>query len=163
MVEGMNPHSNISRALTVNPGTSVYFDEQRVYARNLEVPAGGGVGTARGIAHAYGLFATKGAELGLRKETLDLLAAPAIPPTRGFYDECLKGEVQFSLGFMKPCEKLALRRPALVRLSGNRWRARLCGSGRRPRIRVRDQPDGDDVHRRPARCGAQRSALRRGQ
>ena len=23
---------------------------------------------------------------------------------RGFYDECLKGEVQFSLGFMKPCE-----------------------------------------------------------
>jgi hypothetical protein len=33
-----------------------------------------------------------------------LLAAPAIPPTRGFYDECLKGEVQFSLGFMKPCD-----------------------------------------------------------
>jgi CubicO group peptidase (beta-lactamase class C family) len=33
---------------------------------------------------------------------LDLLADPAIPPTRGFYDECLKGEVQFSLGFMKP-------------------------------------------------------------
>jgi CubicO group peptidase (beta-lactamase class C family) len=104
MVEGMNPHSNISRALMVNPGTSVYFDEQRVYARNLEVPAGGGVGTARGIAHAYGVFATEGREFGLRKETLDMLAAPAIPPTRGFYDECLKGEVQFSLGFMKPCE-----------------------------------------------------------
>jgi CubicO group peptidase (beta-lactamase class C family) len=33
---------------------------------------------------------------------LDLLAAPAIPPTRGFLDECLGGEVQFSLGFMKP-------------------------------------------------------------
>jgi CubicO group peptidase (beta-lactamase class C family) len=31
------------------------------------------------------------------------LAASPIPPTRGFYDECLKGEgVQFSLGFMKP-------------------------------------------------------------
>jgi CubicO group peptidase (beta-lactamase class C family) len=30
------------------------------------------------------------------------LAAPAIPPTRGFHDECLKGDVQFSLGFMKP-------------------------------------------------------------
>jgi CubicO group peptidase (beta-lactamase class C family) len=30
------------------------------------------------------------------------LAAPAIPPTRGFYDECLKADgVQFSLGFMK--------------------------------------------------------------
>ena len=75
-----------------------------MYARNLEVPAGGGVGTARAMAHAYGVFATGGRELGLRKETLDLLAAPAIPPARGFYDECLKGEVQFSLGFMKPCE-----------------------------------------------------------
>ena len=31
-----------------------------------------------------------------------MLAAPAIPPTKGFYDECLKGDgVQFSLGFMK--------------------------------------------------------------
>jgi CubicO group peptidase (beta-lactamase class C family) len=102
LIEGLNPRSNISRALTVNPGTSVYLDESRVYARNLEVPAGGGVGTARAMAHAYSAFATGGRELGLRRETLDLLAAPAIPPARGFYDECLKGEVQFSLGFMKP-------------------------------------------------------------
>jgi CubicO group peptidase (beta-lactamase class C family) len=80
----------------------VYFDQQRVYARNLDVPSGGAVGTARAIAHAYGVFANGGRELGLRQETLDLLAAPAIPPPRGFYDECLKGELQFSLGFMKP-------------------------------------------------------------
>jgi CubicO group peptidase (beta-lactamase class C family) len=104
MLEGLNPHSNINRALSVNPGTSVYLDEQRVYARNLEVPAGGGVATARAIAHAYGVFATGGHELGLRQETLELLAAPAIPPTHGFFDECLKGEVHFSLGFAKPCE-----------------------------------------------------------
>lgn len=103
-VDWINPRSNVSRALAVNPGTSVYLDTRRVYARNLEVPAGGGVGTARGIAHAYGVFATGGAELGLRKATLDMLAAPAIPAMRGFYDECLKGEVRFSLGFMKPCE-----------------------------------------------------------
>ena len=56
------------------------------------MPSGGAVGTARAIAHAYSVFATGGRELGLRRETLDLLAAPAIPPTRGFYDECLKGE-----------------------------------------------------------------------
>jgi CubicO group peptidase (beta-lactamase class C family) len=81
-----------------------YLDEGSVYSRNLDVPAGGGVGTARGIAHAYGVFASGGRELGLRKETLDLLAARAVPATHGFYDECLKGEVQFSLGFMKPCD-----------------------------------------------------------
>ncbi len=103
MLAGMNPGSNIYRALAVNPGTSIYLDEQRVYTRALEVPAGGGVGTARAIAHAYGVFATGGHELKLRQKTLELLAAPAVSPTRGFYDECLKGEVQFSLGFMKPC------------------------------------------------------------
>ena len=88
----------------MNPGTSVYLDESRVYARNLEVPADGGVGTARAMAHAYSDFAAGGRALGLRQETLDLPAAPAVPPARGFYDECLKGEVQFSLGFMKPSD-----------------------------------------------------------
>jgi CubicO group peptidase (beta-lactamase class C family) len=75
---------------------------ERIYARNLEVPSGGAVGTAQAIAHAYSAFATGGWELGLAAETLQLLAAPAIPPKHGFYDECLKGDgVQFSLGFMK--------------------------------------------------------------
>jgi CubicO group peptidase (beta-lactamase class C family) len=101
-LDAMRKHSNIYRALEINPGTRVYFDEERIYARELEVPSGGGVGTARGIAHAYGAFASGGRELGLRQETLDLLAAAAVPPTHGFYDECLKGDgVQFSLGFMK--------------------------------------------------------------
>jgi CubicO group peptidase (beta-lactamase class C family) len=98
-LEAFNRRSNIVRALR---GSEFPHDEQRVYARNFEVPSGGAVGTARAIAHAYSVFATGGRELGLRPETLELLASPAIPPTRGFYDECLKGEVQFSLGFMKP-------------------------------------------------------------
>jgi len=101
-LEALNRRSNIYRALEINPGTRVYFDDQHVYARNLEVPSGGAVSTARGIAHVYGVFAGGGQELGLRRQTVDALAAPAIPPVRGFYDECLKGDgVQFSLGFMK--------------------------------------------------------------
>jgi CubicO group peptidase (beta-lactamase class C family) len=101
-LEAMNRHSNIYRALVTNPGSAVYLDEQRVYARNFEVPSGGGVGTARGIAHAYSAFAAGGRELDLRQETLDLVAAPAVRPTRGFYDECMKADgIQFSLGFMK--------------------------------------------------------------
>jgi CubicO group peptidase (beta-lactamase class C family) len=99
-LEAMNRRSKIRRALI---GSELPLDPQRVYARNLEVPAGGAVGTARAIAHAYSVFATGGSEFGLRRHTLNLLAAPATPPTRGFYDECLKGKgVQFSLGFMKP-------------------------------------------------------------
>jgi CubicO group peptidase (beta-lactamase class C family) len=98
-LEAMNQRSKIVRALR---GSEFPHDEQRVYARNFEVPSGGAVGTARAIAHAYSAFATGGRELGLRQATLDLLAAPAIPAARGFHDECLKGEVQFSLGFMKP-------------------------------------------------------------
>ena len=101
-LDGMNRHSNIYRALITNPGFAIAHDQQRVYARNLEVPSGGAVGTARAIARAYGVFAAGGQELGLRRETLDLLAAPAIPAVHGFYDECMKGELQFSLGFMKP-------------------------------------------------------------
>jgi CubicO group peptidase (beta-lactamase class C family) len=101
-LEAMNRRSNIYRALETNPGTRVYFDEQRIYARDLEVPSGGAVATARGIAHAYAAFARGGRELGLRQETLDLLAAPAIPPARGYFDECMKTDgVEFSLGFMK--------------------------------------------------------------
>jgi CubicO group peptidase (beta-lactamase class C family) len=98
-IDAMNRHSKISRALR---GSELPHDEPRVYARNLEVPSGGAVGTARAIARAYSAFATGGHELGLRSETLDLLAAPAVPPVRGFFDECMKVYgAQFSLGFMK--------------------------------------------------------------
>jgi CubicO group peptidase (beta-lactamase class C family) len=96
-----NRRSNIMRALR---GSELPIDERRVYARNFEIPSGGGVGTARAIARAYSVFAAEGRELQLRPETLQALAAPAIPPARGFYDECMLGDgVQFSLGFMKNC------------------------------------------------------------
>lgn len=98
-LDAINPRSRLVRALR---GSELPHDDQRIYARNLEVPSGGAVGTARAIARAYSVFATGGHELGLRPKTLELLAAPAVPPARGFYDECLRGEVQFSLGFMKP-------------------------------------------------------------
>lgn len=98
-LDAVNRHSNISRALR---GSELPHDEEHVYARNLEVPSGGAVGTARAVARAYSVFATGGRELGLRPKTLELLAAPAVPPARGFYDECMKSQgVQFSLGFMK--------------------------------------------------------------
>ena len=108
--DALNRRSKIVRALW---GSELPHDRQRVYARNFEVPSGGAVGTARAIARAYSAFATGGRELGLRQETLDLLAAPATPPARGFYDECMKmSGVQFSLGFMKPTPALPFGSPS---------------------------------------------------
>ena len=94
-----NPRSNIRRALL---GSELSRDEQCIYPRNLEIPAGGGVGTARAMAHAYSVFATGGNELGLRSETLRELSSRAVPGKHGFFDECIKEDVEFSLGFMKP-------------------------------------------------------------
>lgn len=101
-IDALHPRSNIDRALIVNPGNAIIQDKQRIVSRNLEVPSGGGVGTARAIARAYSAFATDGRDLQLRPETLQALSAPAIPATHGFYDACLKGDIRFSLGFMKP-------------------------------------------------------------
>lgn len=99
MLAAYNRRSNINRSLR---GSEFPHDEQHIYARNFEVPSGGGVGTARAMAHAYSVFATGGRELQLRPETLQALSAPATPPAQGFYDECLMTEgVHFSLGFMK--------------------------------------------------------------
>lgn len=95
----LNPRSNIRRALL---GSELAHDARCIYSRNLEIPAGGGVGTARAIAHAYSVFANGGKELGLRTETMQELTAPAVPAKHGFYDECLKDEVEFSLGFLRP-------------------------------------------------------------
>lgn len=98
-LSALKPRSPIRRALA---GSLLPLDEEHVYARNLEIPAGGGVGTARAIAHAYSVFATGGKELGLREETLRQLMAPPVAPLLGFHDEVLKLETRFSLGFAKP-------------------------------------------------------------
>jgi CubicO group peptidase (beta-lactamase class C family) len=100
----MNKRSVLHRALMENPGTSFYMNAEHKVVRNLEVPSGGGVGSARALAKAYGVFASGGRELGLRAETLAALAAPATPARHGFIDECFRAPAKFSLGFMKPSE-----------------------------------------------------------
>lgn len=110
-----NRRSNIRRALM---GSELPHDDKRIYSRNLEIPAGGGVGTSRAIAHAYSVFATGGKELGLRPETLQELAAPAVPATHGFYDECMKAEVEFSLGFMKTNPSFQFGNPGSFGMGG---------------------------------------------
>ncbi len=99
ILAAMNPRSMLRRALA---GTEYCLDENRVYARNYEVPSGGGVGTARAIAQAYGEFASGGKALGVQERTLRELAAPARAPSRGWRDEAIKMDSSYSLGFIKP-------------------------------------------------------------
>jgi hypothetical protein len=101
-------------------------------AGDFDVPSGGGVGTARAIARRLCVFAKDGQELRLGPDTLQLLAAPAIPPAFGFCDKCLRGEVQFSLGFMKTSRN-AVRAFGFVRCTRSGRISRLCRSGSRHR------------------------------
>lgn len=113
---GLNPRSRLRRALL---GSELPEQSDHVYARNLEVPAGGGVGTARAMARAYGAFATGGGELGLRPETLRALMAPAVPPKHGFRDACMKVKVRYSLGFMKPSPENPFAHPGAFGFPGS--------------------------------------------
>jgi len=97
----MNPHSVFRQAFKMEI-RDLLQDPDHVYHRNLEVPSGTGVGTARAMAKAYSEFATGGKVLELREETLHKLMSDAVPPLHGFHDECLKIDCAFSLGFLKP-------------------------------------------------------------
>ncbi|MFN3228136.1 MAG: serine hydrolase domain-containing protein [Hyphomicrobiales bacterium] len=108
----LNPWSHVFRSTMVNPGTTVAVDKDTVYARDLEVPAGGGVGTARALAKLYGEFATGGKTLGIGPETLEALKAPAIRPTGGIKDMSLTTDISYSLGFMKPFYGLPIGSPS---------------------------------------------------
>jgi CubicO group peptidase (beta-lactamase class C family) len=99
ILASMNPRSAIRRSLV---GSMFPMDDERIYARDFEVPSGGGVGTARAMAHVYSVFATGGKELGLREDTFLQLTAPPVAPLSGFRDRILKVEMPLSLGFLRP-------------------------------------------------------------
>jgi len=69
---------------------------------SVEFPSGNGVGEARSMAHAYSAFSTGGSELGITKETMEALTIPADLPSLGPYDQVLKFNTRYSLGYSKP-------------------------------------------------------------
>ena len=148
----MNPRSNIYRALIANPGSALPLDEQRIYSRESRsaVRRCRRHGPRRSRVRMV-CSPTGGHELGLRPETLALLAAPAIRPTHGFIDECMKGEAQFSLGFMKPSPTWPFGGAELVRVARLGRVAGLRRSRRRHRLRLRHESDGNIADGRPAR------------
>lgn len=96
-----NPRS-VSARTFANPRMRGLSDLDRGEYRRLEFPAGGAIGTARDIAHAYSAFCRAPGPLELTAETLDQLTRDPTPPTRGWFDQVLKVDTAFSLGFARP-------------------------------------------------------------
>ncbi|MFG1607288.1 serine hydrolase domain-containing protein [Actinoplanes sp. NPDC049265] len=97
-----NPRSLSARAFG-NPRvlrTVENFNRPDVQA--AEIPAVNGIGQVRSIARLYGEVATGGAGLGLTGASMDALRDAAAPPTGGLFDEVLRVETRFSLGYVKP-------------------------------------------------------------
>jgi CubicO group peptidase (beta-lactamase class C family) len=96
-----NPRSVTFKAFA-NPRLRTPASLDSRHYRHLEFPAGGALGTARGIARAYSAFAVSPPELGVTEATMDELTAAPRPPARGWHDEVLKVDTAFSHGFARP-------------------------------------------------------------
>lgn len=89
------PHSLLRRSLLF---AGLDFNDRRWL--EIELPAGNGVGTARGIARAYSAFAEGGGELGITEETLaGLMASRDVARAK---DVVMGVPTWLSLGFLKP-------------------------------------------------------------
>jgi CubicO group peptidase (beta-lactamase class C family) len=96
-----NPTS-LSFKTFANPRLRTPAALDRKEYRGLEFPAGGAVGSARSIARAYAAVAGPKPELGISPETVAELTRFPQPPTRGWFDQVLKVNTAFSLGFARP-------------------------------------------------------------
>jgi CubicO group peptidase (beta-lactamase class C family) len=91
----LRPGSLLRRSMLLQ---SLDMNDRRVL--EIELPAGNGVGTARGIARLYSIFAEGGAELGITPETIARITEPPVVPRP--MDEVVGLPSFFSLAFMRP-------------------------------------------------------------
>jgi CubicO group peptidase (beta-lactamase class C family) len=96
------PRSLATRSLWNPKMLSIGEMASRAY-RTIEIPSANGVGQARAIAHAYGVFAMGGGQLGITPETMGELTRPPTDPTLGCDDLILFLDTRYSCGFWKPC------------------------------------------------------------
>ncbi len=96
-----NPRS-ISARTFANPRLRGLSGLDRSEYRRLEFPAGGAIGTARDVARAYSAFSRAPNALGLTPGTLQELTRFPTPPAHGWFDEVLRVDTAFSLGYARP-------------------------------------------------------------
>ena len=102
MVASMLNRRSVTFRTFANPRLRNVADLDRSEFRRLEFPAGGAVGTARDIARAYSAFSGSPFPLDLTRGTVEQLVSFPAPPPRGWFDEVLKVDTAFSLGFARP-------------------------------------------------------------
>ncbi len=97
----LNPLTMTAKSMR-NPNVKRPGDFSNPEWRVPEIPAANGIGTVRSIARAYSAFASGGAELGIKPETLRALSQPAVAPIGGRFDLILRTNTSYSMGFFKP-------------------------------------------------------------
>jgi CubicO group peptidase (beta-lactamase class C family) len=98
----LNPRSITARTFS-NPkvlGQPERYNDPAMM--RIEVAAANGIGTARSVAAAYGELATGSPRLGVSADTIAALSSPAQDPRLGRFDQVLRLESRFSLGYCKP-------------------------------------------------------------
>jgi CubicO group peptidase (beta-lactamase class C family) len=98
----LNPRSITARTFS-NPkvlGQPERYNDRAMM--RIEIPAANGIGTARSVATAYGELAIGSPRLGIGADTLEALSSPAQDPSLGRFDQVLRLESRFSLGYCKP-------------------------------------------------------------
>jgi CubicO group peptidase (beta-lactamase class C family) len=101
ILDALNPASLFSRVAQNPKVKNLNAYNTRPYL-NVEIPSVNGVATARAIANLYGIFASGGQPLGLKRETLDRLERPAPLPSQGAADVIFRIDFAYSHGFCKP-------------------------------------------------------------
>ena len=146
-VDAMNPRSKIVRALR---GSEFPHDEQRVYARNFEVPSGGAVGTRPRHRARLQRVCDRWARARITTGDPGLAGRSGDSSDAGVPRRMPEGGRAVLAGLHEAQPGVAIRQRALVRVPWVGRLSRLRRSGRRHWIRVRDEPDGDRADRRPA-------------
>lgn len=100
LIATVNPYGIPARAGLVAEGVTVDVGGESL--RDIEIPAGNGIGDARSLAKVYGAAATGGSRLGWTPAVFDALKAPAVLPTGSLRDVVAQRDASYSLGFSKP-------------------------------------------------------------
>lgn len=98
----LNPRSLTWRSMIDQKQLVKHDNFNRRELQSVEVPAGNGIGSARGMALAFSEFATGGRKLGLNPIFLADLEKPVSLPPGERIDHVARLDFRFSLGFIKP-------------------------------------------------------------